>query len=248
MLLQKISQSFSEAVRQRGAEYFVTERMSKLSVDSSYVKSRVNGTHRYSVSIVRVDAHPGWDLEVTCSCPSGGEYGTSCKHIWATLLAAEGEMAKAWGPVPMQVRVVKLDNDDEEARARLEDFDEPDDDDDDDDTDSGDFDDESGHEKPSRSVAPEIHTPPQRGSGPGAVVQVGVGGPMLHLSPRIAKMLRDQGFGLQPAVPGEFHLLTTPAARFKPKPKKPSIPQWERLLMETTEHRMTRDDLAWLLS
>jgi len=200
MLLQKISQSFSEAVRQRGAEYFVTERMSKLSVDSSYVKSRVNGTHRYSVSIVRVDTHPGWDLEITSSCPYGGEYGTSCKHIWATLLAAEGEMAKAWGQVPMQVRVVKLDNDDEEARARLKDFDDPDDDDDDD-TDSGDFDDESGHEKPSRSVAPAIQTPPRRGSGGGAMMQVGEGGPMLQLSPRIAKMLRDQGFGFGPRCP-----------------------------------------------
>ena len=77
---------FSHPSRTRGDSYYLQGRVVITKGSPTIVTSRVRGTRPYHVSL----EYSGHVLKVRCEC----EYYLSsgaCKHIWATLLAGEGQ-------------------------------------------------------------------------------------------------------------------------------------------------------------
>jgi SNF2 family DNA or RNA helicase len=85
LLTSKISGQVGRRSQQRGLIYFLHGAVKTLEGGSKSVEATVQGTRRYSVNISRTKV----SISVRCSCPYYEEYLRTCKHIWATLLAAE---------------------------------------------------------------------------------------------------------------------------------------------------------------
>jgi len=82
-LTSRFSSRFTERVRSRGQSYFARRLVDIVRGDKQVVAALVIGSEEYDVSLKIV----GRDLLVGCTCPY---YENSlCKHIWATMLAAE---------------------------------------------------------------------------------------------------------------------------------------------------------------
>jgi superfamily II DNA or RNA helicase len=75
----------SKTTRQRGHDYYVSRRVTIISGDALHVDATVRGGQSYEVQLYRV----GDAIEASCTCPYCESYLAPCKHIWATLLAAE---------------------------------------------------------------------------------------------------------------------------------------------------------------
>jgi hypothetical protein len=73
-------------VRQRGRPYFTGGSVHILHGDAQAVEATVQGTQMYEVSLARAKKA----VKVFCSCPYFLDHEDACKHVWATLLAAEG--------------------------------------------------------------------------------------------------------------------------------------------------------------
>ncbi len=82
----KFSREFSGRIRDRGFAYFRSNKVEIVEHSGSHVDARVKGSKIYLVRLTlgRVS------LDVACTCPyfEGGE---DCKHIWATMLAADSK-------------------------------------------------------------------------------------------------------------------------------------------------------------
>ena len=85
-IAQKFSRVFSDAVRSRGQSYFAKGRVAFTAAKVGEVMARVRGTAKYRVRL-RVR---GGKLHVSCTCPYFGPQGEPCKHIWASILMADG--------------------------------------------------------------------------------------------------------------------------------------------------------------
>jgi superfamily II DNA or RNA helicase len=71
--------------RERGRDYFAARRVTVVKGNAWRVDATVQGSRSYDVNLVREsDAIEAW-----CSCPYCEDQYQPCKHIWATLLAAE---------------------------------------------------------------------------------------------------------------------------------------------------------------
>src|SRR5215468_3220550 len=84
-LIRQLSSDFSSAVRSRGSDYFQEGRVKITDGSDWEVFARVRGSRIYRVDL-SLEAH---GLVVHCDC-SSFERGP-CKHLWATILAAEGK-------------------------------------------------------------------------------------------------------------------------------------------------------------
>ena len=84
-LTAQISGQVRRLSQQRGRLYFLRGAVNILEGDPWSVEATVQGTRMYSVSLSRVKE----SLSVLCNCPYNENYLEPCKHIWATLLAAE---------------------------------------------------------------------------------------------------------------------------------------------------------------
>jgi len=85
-LSKRLEGEFSAAVRQRGQTYHWQHLIRIRAGDASHVEAEVTGTERYGVTLT-------WDapfLSVWCDCPYFEDQGP-CKHLWAAILAAEGQ-------------------------------------------------------------------------------------------------------------------------------------------------------------
>src|SRR4051794_3990538 len=95
----RLEHSVGAAARNKGEHYF---RLHKVHIElgsQTEVDATVQGTIPYTVEI-RVDANT---VNSFCTCPYF-QTGEICKHVWATLLAAEGEghlgrIESMWEPV-----------------------------------------------------------------------------------------------------------------------------------------------------
>jgi superfamily II DNA or RNA helicase len=86
-LAPKLKDRFSFSIRKRGEEYFLQRRV-KIQVNSPVeLGAQVRGTEDYAVHL----EWSGGDLAVLCSCPYFIDQGAVCKHLWATILAADAE-------------------------------------------------------------------------------------------------------------------------------------------------------------
>ena len=82
-LTSRFGPRLTDRVRRRGQSYFDRGRVEIVSGDKQVVQAVVRGSDRYRV-FLRVE---GRDLLAECTCPY---YETSlCKHLWATMIAAE---------------------------------------------------------------------------------------------------------------------------------------------------------------
>ncbi len=80
----KFSREFANRTRDRGFAYFRTNAVEILEHSSSHVLAKVEGERDYFVKLTlgRVS------FDVACTCPYFDK-GEECKHIWATMLAAD---------------------------------------------------------------------------------------------------------------------------------------------------------------
>src|SRR3954466_10213636 len=75
-------------VRERGRQYFQTGKVQIVSAGPEEVEAVVSGGEEYRVSLRREEAN----VWVFCSC-AFFEGGEPCKHVWATVLAADERKA-----------------------------------------------------------------------------------------------------------------------------------------------------------
>ncbi len=75
------------AVRERGNSYFRQRRVGFVDLDEGWVAANVRGTETYEVDLAWSEGTP---VDATCTCPYF-DRGLVCKHIWATILAAEDQ-------------------------------------------------------------------------------------------------------------------------------------------------------------
>ena len=95
---QKVAREFSEGVRSRGQSYFTKNRVAITASSPGEVVARVKGTAKYRVRLrLRGDK-----LVATCSCPYFSPFGDACKHLWATILAADARGLLPGASVPMR--------------------------------------------------------------------------------------------------------------------------------------------------
>jgi len=93
-IAQKVAREFSDAVRSRGQSYFAKNRVVITASSAGEVVARVRGTEKYKVRL----RLRGIKLVATCSCPYFGPAGAPCKHLWATVLAADARGLLAAAP------------------------------------------------------------------------------------------------------------------------------------------------------
>jgi len=84
-LTSALESQFDRGVRLRGSNYFFAGRVKVNDKDENHVSAVVRGSTRYHVNL---DYEHG-TLTADCTCPYF-EGGRACKHIWATVLAADG--------------------------------------------------------------------------------------------------------------------------------------------------------------
>jgi hypothetical protein len=101
-LTRTLASFFSKAVRDRGRRYYQNDLVAIRQAGDRSLTARVRGSEAYAVKL-QVN---GKDLLVSCTCPYFIE--NFCKHLWATLLAAEaqGHLFE----VARSVRFLKMDD------------------------------------------------------------------------------------------------------------------------------------------
>ena len=85
-LKSRFSPQFNPKIRDRGFAYFRAGAVKILENSESYVLAEVRGTLVYFVQLTLTSN----SLEVACTCPYFLD-GEDCKHIWATMLAADSK-------------------------------------------------------------------------------------------------------------------------------------------------------------
>ncbi|RPH55175.1 hypothetical protein EHM82_05800, partial [bacterium] len=102
MPLATVLSSFIPArIQRKGAHYWGGGRVKLNSCDGKEVRAVVSGTQDYHVALRR-DERLVW---ATCTCPYFADRDELCKHIWATILAAdrEGGLRGPRGDLPAQL-------------------------------------------------------------------------------------------------------------------------------------------------
>ena len=96
----KFSNDFNPKIRDRGVAYFRSGAVEILEHSDTHVNARVKGTVDY---LVRLELGAN-SFNVACTCPyfDGGE---ECKHVWATMLAADNlnylSSIDGYGPIKL---------------------------------------------------------------------------------------------------------------------------------------------------
>src|SRR4029078_12801782 len=86
-LSAKLSRFFSSAIQKRGRSYFLGGVVRITQGTEHSVQATVRGTSNYRVSL----SYDQQELNVSCTCPYFDDALDPCKHLWATILAAEAE-------------------------------------------------------------------------------------------------------------------------------------------------------------
>jgi hypothetical protein len=85
-VITNLAQRVPATIRARGGEYFLDRAVTIKTVTGRTVVAKVAGTVNYDVNL---DLR-GRTVYASCTCAYVADNGATCKHIWATLLAAEG--------------------------------------------------------------------------------------------------------------------------------------------------------------
>jgi len=85
-LKSRFAPQFNPKIRDRGVAYFRAGAVKILDHYEGYLLARVKGTYDYFVELsLNLNS-----LDVACTCPYFAD-GEDCKHIWATMLAADSK-------------------------------------------------------------------------------------------------------------------------------------------------------------
>jgi superfamily II DNA or RNA helicase len=85
-LKSRFASQFNPRIRDRGLAYFRSGAVKILEHSDSYLLAQVEGNLDYSVQLsLTLNS-----LDVACTCPYFAD-GEDCKHIWATMLAADNK-------------------------------------------------------------------------------------------------------------------------------------------------------------
>ncbi|QDU22543.1 ATP-dependent helicase HepA [Urbifossiella limnaea] len=106
----------SSPVRDRGCTYLRAGAVRLDSVRASEVAATVSGTDEYEVDLVV----EGRVVHAWCTCPYLAEYGAVCKHIWATVLAAEARGFGAALTPPLRLVLEGEDDDPDDSTLEFE--------------------------------------------------------------------------------------------------------------------------------
>jgi len=85
--IQQLKSDFPRHTRRKGEDYYRRNLVQIVDGEPGRISARVQGTALYNVSV-------GWDdveYHYHCSCPYFVQEGEPCKHLWATLLAADAK-------------------------------------------------------------------------------------------------------------------------------------------------------------
>src|SRR5580693_5503783 len=85
-LSRKLAREFDDDVRSRGASYYLGRKVNIEAGSSTQAYAHVKGSRKYQTSLEWEDG----TLYALCDCPYFESVGP-CKHLWATILAAEGQ-------------------------------------------------------------------------------------------------------------------------------------------------------------
>ncbi len=86
-LSTRLESRFSKNVRRRGEEYYWGQKVRIERASETELHARVRGSLTYEVDLTFRDG----TLSVWCDCPCFEDNGVPCKHLWATILAAEAQ-------------------------------------------------------------------------------------------------------------------------------------------------------------
>ena len=84
-LSRTLARQVASTIRARGEAYFFAQAVRTIDTDGGIIHATVRGTDDYDVWL----EPSGRRLHVACTCPYFLDHFEVCKHIWATLLAAE---------------------------------------------------------------------------------------------------------------------------------------------------------------
>jgi hypothetical protein len=84
-LTNELSDAVGPLTKQRGRSYFLSGAVRLTEADGSHVSATVQGSQKYEVEIFVAKTF----LDASCTCPFYERDFETCKHIWATALAAE---------------------------------------------------------------------------------------------------------------------------------------------------------------
>src|SRR5438105_9250255 len=82
-----LAPQFTKSVRHRGEEYYRRDQVRIERSSETELCARVRGSQIYSVELKFREG----SLSVWCDCPYFVDNGVPCKHLWATILAAEAQ-------------------------------------------------------------------------------------------------------------------------------------------------------------
>src|SRR6185369_10518466 len=85
-LKSRFAPQFNPKIRDRGFAYYRGGAVKILEHSDSHVRAQVRGTLDYFVELSLTSN----SLDVACTCPYFAD-GEDCKHIWATMLAADNK-------------------------------------------------------------------------------------------------------------------------------------------------------------
>src|SRR3954447_6133158 len=95
-IAQKVAREFADGVRARGQSYFDRGRVVITSAKAGeVVVAKVRGTESYRVKLRLRNGR----LHASCTCLYFGPQGLPCKHLWATILAADAKNLLPAAPV-----------------------------------------------------------------------------------------------------------------------------------------------------
>ena len=121
-LAEKLSSYVPAAVRDRGREYFRSGAVKLESAGPGFAVAVVYGSEQYDVDLLLHNR----TVQATCTCPYVDEHGGVCKHIWATVLAAEPRgFARDSAAAAGRLRLVLVDEvgEDVDATTKMNDDD-----------------------------------------------------------------------------------------------------------------------------
>ncbi len=94
-----LAPKFTHNVRHRGEEYYWRGQVRIECASETEVRARVRGSQTYDVELNSTDGK----LSVSCDCPYFMDNDDPCKHLWATILAAEAEGCLTGATSPPQL-------------------------------------------------------------------------------------------------------------------------------------------------
>ena len=84
-----LAPQFTRSARQRGEEYYWRDQVRIERASGTELRARVRGSQTYDYD-VELNFRDG-TVSVWCDCPYFVDNGIACKHLWATILAADAQ-------------------------------------------------------------------------------------------------------------------------------------------------------------